>query len=114
MDALKDNYLDLEQRLSLLQIHFNMCQGSNNEETLVWARFFFAWSKQAKKYCNDWAEDNLKTAENFVNTLEKSKRGAAGYDILHRIMTEAARNLTAEKAKSRTRSLEQFSTSDTL
>lgn len=109
MDTLIDNHLDLEQRLSFLQIHLNMCKGADNEETLAWARFFFAWSKQAAKDCNAWAEENLKTAEKFVNTLEKSRRGDAGYDILQRIMTEAARNLTAEKSRSRTGSIQQFS-----
>jgi hypothetical protein len=109
MDALTDSYQELEQRLSFLQTHLNMCKGADNEETLVWARFFFAWSKQAAKYNDSWAEENLKTAENFVNTLERSRRGAGGYDMLQGIMAEAIGNLNGENSRSRTRSLEQLS-----
>jgi len=109
MDALTDSGVELEQKLSFLQTHLNMCKGADNEETLVWARFFFAWSKQAAKYNDSWAEENLKTAENFVNTLERSRRGAGGYDMLQGIMTEAIGKLNEENSRSRTRSLEQFS-----
>jgi hypothetical protein len=96
----KGYYLELEQRLHALRTHFDMCRGAVNEETIDWAKFFLAWSQKASKYCNSWSAENLRTAENFVRNLEKSKIGVMGYEVLERAMAEASWNLDQEILKS--------------
>jgi hypothetical protein len=100
MDASKGYYLELEQRLYSLRVHFDMCKGAGNSETVDWARFFLAWSQKASKHCGAWSADNLRISENFVRNLEKSKIGIMGYEVLERTMFEASRNLNQEILKS--------------
>jgi hypothetical protein len=96
----KGYYLELEQRLYSLRTHFDMCRGAGNEETIDWARFFLAWSQKASKYCNAWSGENLRAVENFIRSLEKSKVGVMGYEVLERTMAEASLNLDQEILKS--------------
>ncbi len=96
MDHTKSHYLELEQGLYSLRVHFGMCQGAKNEDVLDWSRFFLAWSQKAKKDCGSWSLENLRNIENFVKNLEKSKVGVMGYEVLERMMGEAAVHLNQE------------------
>src|SRR5581483_3307495 len=99
IDTNKGHYLELEQKLHALQIHFDLCKGAKNEEVLDWAKFFLSWSQKASKTCGPWSQENLKTTESFVRNLEKSKVGLMGYEVLERTMAEAYWNLHQEILK---------------
>lgn len=100
IDTSKSYYLELEQKLYSLRCHYALCQGASNEETLDWAKFFFSWSQKASKYCDSWGVENLRSVENFLRSLEKSKIGIMAYEVLERIMNEAYWNLNQEILKS--------------
>lgn len=96
VDTSKSYYLDLEQKLYTLRTHFSMCKDLKNEEVLEWARFFDKWSREATARCGVWTLENLKNAENFIGNLQKSKVGIMGYEVLERLMGEAAMSLNKE------------------
>ena len=99
IDTSKGFYLDLENKLHTLRVHFSMCKDLKNEDVLEWARFFQGWSQEAASRCGDWSRENLKNAEAFVKNLEKTKVGIMGYEVLERVMGEAAMNLNGEILK---------------
>jgi hypothetical protein len=99
MDTSKGYYLELEQALYSLRIHFAQCQGAKNEEVLDWSKFFLDWSRKAVKYCGSWSEESLRNAENLAKNLEKPKVGVMGYEVLERAMSETAWNLNQEILK---------------
>ncbi len=92
-------YLDLEEALHRLRVHFDMSRGASNYEVVEWAKFYQDWSRKALHYCGPWSIENLRHAENFVKNLEKSKVGIMGYEVLERVMGEAAMNLNSEILK---------------
>lgn len=96
VDTSKSYYLDLEQKLYTLRTHFSMCKDLKNDEVLEWARFFEKWSREAAARCGVWTLENLKNAESFIKNLEKTKVGIMGYEVLERLMAEAAQNLNKE------------------
>ena len=101
IDTTKSHYLDLEQKLHYLRVHFDMCQGADNKEVLDWAKFYLGWCKTASQQCGGWADPALKNAENFVKNLEKSKVGVVGgYEVLENQMAEASAALNSEILKS--------------
>ncbi len=96
MNTSNSFYLGLDQSLHTLRIHFDMSRGATNDEVMEWAKFFEDWSRKASHYCGPWSAENLRHAENFVKNLQKSKVGIVGYEVLERVMGEAAMNLNRE------------------
>ncbi len=96
MDTSKSFYLELEQKLFTLRTHFAICKDLKNDDVLEWAKFFEKWSREATAKCGVWTLENLKNAENFVKNLEKTKVGIVGYEVLERLMGEAALRLNRE------------------
>jgi hypothetical protein len=89
-------YMDLEQGLYFLRMHFEMCEGSKDSELLDWGRFFVEWSRKAAQECGSWSVANLEIAENVFETLQKSKTGLMGFEVLKRAMNDAAHSLNLE------------------
>src|SRR5258708_35312263 len=96
MDLSKNFYLDLEQGLHGLVVHFDMLQDAKDAEVLDWARFFMKWSETAARLCGSWSRENMYLAEKIVRNLKESKTGVMGYEALKTAMSEASRNLTRE------------------
>jgi hypothetical protein len=96
IDTSRSHYLDLEKDLHYLREHFSMCRGATDDEIVDWAKFFLGWSKKARTTCGPWAVENLSSVEAFVKTLQKSKSGSSGYEVLERSMAMASSNLNRE------------------
>lgn len=96
MDPMKAFYLDLEQDLHLLILHYSMCEGATDPEVTDWARFFVRWAEKATKHSGPWSWKLLESAQNIVKELEKSKDGRKGYDSLGQAMAQASNKLNAE------------------
>jgi len=92
-------YLELEDKIYYLRLHYSMCQGIKKEEMLEWARFFLAWSREASQRCDIWSQENLRDMERFVKSLEKAKADTASYAVLEKAMAEAALRLDHEILK---------------
>jgi hypothetical protein len=99
MNSSNSFYLDLDQALHRLRVHFDMSRGATNDEVLEWAKYFRDWSHKASRLCGPWSAENLTHAENFVNNLEKSKAGTVGYEALETAMRAAATRLNEEIVK---------------
>jgi hypothetical protein len=69
MDTSKAFYLDLEQDLYFLSLHYDMCQGATDPEVIDWARFFQRWAEKATKNCGPWSWTSLEAAQNIVLEL---------------------------------------------
>jgi len=89
-------YLDLEQGLYFLRMHFEMCEGSKDSEILDWGRFFVEWSRKASGECGPWSKGNLELSQKVFETLQRSNTGLMGFEVLKRAMTDAAHNLNSE------------------
>jgi len=96
MDSEKGFYLDLEQQLHLLILHYGMCQGAMDPEVVDWARFFQKWAEEASKRCGSWSWEILEEARKICKELEKSKSGQTGYTALGKAMAKASGSLNAE------------------
>ncbi len=96
MDTSNALYLDLEQDLYFLTLHYDMCQGATDPEMIDWARFFQRWAEKATKKCGPWSWITLETARNIVLELERSKSGENGYEALGKAMDGASKKLNAE------------------
>jgi hypothetical protein len=96
MDSKKGFYLDLEQELHVLILHYGMCHGAMDPEVIDWARFFQRWAEEASKRCGPWSREALAQAREIYRELEKSKLGKTGYEDLGRAMAFASRNLNIE------------------
>lgn len=99
------NILELDQKLNSLRIHFESCKDASNQEVLDWAKFFLGWSKTAAQNYGDWSRENRGQAENLVKQLEKKKTMVLGYEVLERMMAEAALNLDRETAQARQKAM---------
>ena len=93
------NILELDQKLHSLRNHFDFCKGASNPEVLDWAKFFLGWSKTAAQNYGDWSRENQTQVENLVKELEKKKTLILGFEVLERMMAEAALNLERETAQ---------------
>ena len=89
-------HLDMEQELYFLRVHFEMCEGSNDSEMADWGRFYLEWSRKASRECGAWSKGNLETAEKIFQTLQRSKTGLMGFEVLKKAMAEASYQLNAE------------------
>ena len=92
----KAYYLELENEIYYLRMHYSMCQGIKKEEVQEWTRFFLAWSRKASQGCEIWSQENLQAVEKFSRNLEKSKTDPASYGALEKMMAEAEQRLNHE------------------
>jgi hypothetical protein len=96
MDTSKSFYLDLEQGLHDIILHFAMCRGDQDPEVVDGARSFQHWAGKAAQHCGPWSKEILEQAQGIFQEMEKSGSDERGHKALSKAILDAFRNLNAE------------------
>lgn len=91
-----DTFVELEQKLSGLRVHYQLCQELSAKDVLDWAKFFLRWSQFASEISGPWAMAGLLKAEKLVSDLSKPKPAPMSYETLDLFMAEAQMNIQEE------------------
>jgi hypothetical protein len=97
--------LELDNQLTRLRTHYDYFEGSDAKEVLEWARFFQRWTKFASNQGLSWVKPHLQQANFLVSEFSGRKPTAQAYEILQRVMREAAEDLRSEVERSREKAL---------
>ncbi len=88
--------LELDNQLTRLRTHYDYFEGSDAKEVLEWARFFQRWTKFAANQGFSWMKPHFQQANFLVSEFSGRKPTARAYEILKRVMQEAADDLENE------------------
>ena len=97
--------LELDHQLTRLRTHYDYFEGAEAKEVLEWARFFQRWAKFAAGQGLSWVKPHLQQANFLVSEFSGRKPTPRAYDILKRVMQEAADDLSGEIQQSREKAL---------
>ena len=84
-----DALVELEERLSVLRVHFGLCHDLQPKEVLEWAKFFLQWSRFVAEIGGPQAKANFLKTNKFLTELSNPKPAFKAYEALESAMQEA-------------------------
>jgi len=84
-----DALVELEEKLSVLRVHYGLCQDLKEKEVLEWAKFFLQWSRFVGEIGGSCAKTNFLKANKLVSEPHNPKSGFGAYEALEKAMEEA-------------------------
>jgi hypothetical protein len=84
-----DAFVELEEKLSVLRVHFEVCEDLKPNEVLEWAKFFLRWSKVVAEIGGPHAKNNFLKANTLFSEMFNAKPGFRGYEAMDALMEEA-------------------------
>lgn len=84
-----DTFVEMEQKLSVLRVHYGLCTTLEAKEVLDWAKFLLQWSRVLAEIGGAKAKNLFLKTNKLVLDLAKPKPGMEAYEALDRILEEA-------------------------
>jgi hypothetical protein len=84
-----DALVELEEKLSILRVHYGLCHDLQTNEVLEWAKFFLQWSRFVGEIGGSPAKTNSLKANKLFSELSNSKPSFKAYEALEKAMEQA-------------------------
>lgn len=84
-----DTFIELEEKLTILRVHYELCPDLHAKEVLEWAKFFLQWSRVLGEIGNPRCKNNFLKVNKLMTELSSSKSDQKAYEALEKAMAEA-------------------------
>ncbi len=91
-----DTFVELEEKLSVLRVHYELCPELKPKEVLDWAKFFLQWSRVLGEIGSPRCKTNFLKTSKLVMDLAGVKAGFNPYEALETAMEEAQKVIQEE------------------
>jgi hypothetical protein len=91
-----DALVELEEKLSVLRVHYGLCQDLQPKEVLEWAKFFLQWSRIVGEIAGSGAKTHFLKTNQLLTEIQNSKSGLKAYETLEMAM-EGAQGMIQEE-----------------